>query len=53
MGVGRFFSRGWPKVVKLDFSHLKLKKQPFLLNISKSRGAKTPCPLFRRLWLYA
>ena len=30
---------GGPKVVKFVFSHLKLKKQPFVLKISKSRGA--------------
>ena len=29
MGVGRIFSRGWPKVVKFDFFHLKTKKTTF------------------------
>ena len=29
-------------MVKFDFSHSKLRKQPFLLKFSKSRGSKTP-----------
>jgi len=56
MGIGRIFSRGGtggfskifpggPKVVKFVFSHSKLKKQPFLLKISKSRGALAHSPL--------
>ena len=62
MGVGRIFpgggatgffqsfSRG-PKVVKFVFSHLKLRKQPFLLKFSKSRGERAPLPPpFRRPW---
>jgi len=57
MGVWGIFSRGValgdffkiflgrePKVVKFDFSQSKLRKQPFLLKFSKSRGVKTPCP---------
>jgi len=32
------------KVVKFVFSHSKLRKQPFLLRSSKSRGASPPCP---------
>jgi len=55
MGVGRIFSREGPvgdfpkifsregpKVVKFVFYHPKLKKQPFLLIISKSRGGLGP-----------
>ena len=54
MGVGRIFSmgavgnfpkifsRGGPKVVKFGFYPSKLKKQPFLLIISKSRGGAWP-----------
>jgi len=54
MGVGRIFSRGepvgdfpkifsrGPKVVKFGFYPSKLKKQPFLLIISKSRGGQGP-----------
>jgi len=38
---------GRPKVVKFVFPHLKLRKQPFLLNISKSRLG---CPAFRHPW---
>jgi len=58
MGVGRIFfqgrgtrgffqnfSRRVPKVVEFDFSHTKLRKQLFLLKISKTRG---PRPPFRR-----
>jgi len=57
MGIGRtfssrgalgdfflHFSRG-SKVVKFDFSHSKLRKQPFLLGISKSGGKGPPLPL--------
>ena len=44
MGVGRVFSRGGPKVVKFGFYPSKLKKKPFLLIISKSRGALPPAP---------
>jgi len=51
MGVGRIFSRGalgdfsysFPggaKVVTFDFSPSKLRKQYFMLHISKSRGCK-------------
>jgi len=39
----QIFSRWWPKVVKSVFSHSKLRKQRFLLNISKSKG-KSPLP---------
>jgi len=67
MGVGRIFSaggavgdfpkifsRGGPKVVKFGFYPSKLKKQPFLLIITKSRGAKAPPdPPFRCPWSYA
>jgi len=54
MGVGRILSKGGtlgdfskifpggPKVVKFGFYPSKLKKQPFLLTFSKSRGAKAP-----------
>jgi len=60
MDVGRNFSRGGavgdfpkifpegPKVVKFVFYPSKLKKQPFLLIILKSRGALDPLPPFRR-----
>jgi len=47
---------GGRKVVKFVFSHLKLRKQPFLLKFSKSRGAlsppfRRPCPgLFTAYW---
>ena len=55
MGVGWIFSRGGlrvfsliflggPKVSKFVFSHSKLRKQPFLTKISKSRGPWPPCP---------
>jgi len=56
MGVGRIFfqgatrgfflnfSSGGPKVVKFYFSHSKLRKQPFLLKISKSRRGQAPLP---------
>jgi len=56
MGVGTIFSRGGTrgffqnfskggaKVVKFVFFHSKLKKQPFLLKMSKSRGARSPLP---------
>jgi len=37
-GFFQNFSKGEPKVVKFVFSHSKLRKQPFLLIISKSRG---------------
>jgi len=63
MGVGRIFSRAEPqgdfsqifpggaKVVNFYVSHSKLRKQPFLLKISKSRGAKaSPATPFRRPW---
>jgi len=64
MGVGRIFSRGTsrgfsqiffqggPKVVKFGFHPSKLKKQPFLLIISKSRGVQgppLPTPMVRGL----
>ena len=54
MGVGRIFSREsheriflnfsrvGPKVMKFDFSHSKLRKQPFLLKFLKSRGCQAP-----------
>jgi len=38
----KIFSRGEPKVVKFGFYPSKLKKQPFLLIITKSRGGKAP-----------
>jgi len=45
------FSRGTPKVVKLQFTQTKLRKLPFFAEnligkckISKSRGCKTPLP---------
>jgi len=58
MGVGRIFSffqggtwgfsqnifQGVQKVVKLGFHPSKLKKQPLLLIISKSRGGQAPLP---------
>ena len=56
MGLGRIFSRGatkgfiqnfsrgGPKVVKFVFSHSKLQKKLFLLQFSKSKGAKAPLP---------
>jgi len=37
----KFFQEG-PKVVKFVFSHLKLRKQPFLLKFFKSRGDQGP-----------
>ena len=55
MGVGRIYSRvgplgnfskffpEGPKVAKFVFSHPKLRKQPFLLKISKYRGPRPPC----------
>ena len=43
---------GGPKVVKFDFSHSKLRKQPFLLKFSKSRGPRPPCRPFRHPCLY-
>jgi len=61
MGIGRIFSRGAttgfflnfsrgrPKVVKFVFYRSKLRKK-FLLKISKSMGAKPPCPPFQRHW---
>ena len=42
MGVGRIFSKGGAKVVKFDFSHSKLRKQPFFAEIFKILGAKFP-----------
>ena len=36
-----FFREG-SKVMKFDFSHSKLRKQPFLLKILTSRGCKPP-----------
>jgi len=40
------FSKEMPKVVKFVFSHSKLRKQPFLLKFSKSRGkASLPTPM--------
>ena len=46
-GFFQILSREWPKVVKFVFSHSKLRKQPFLLKISKYRGGQGPlCPLF-------
>jgi len=43
MGVGRIFSTGrGRKAVKFVFYPSKLKKQPFLLKFSKSRGALPP-----------
>ena len=65
MGVGRIFSKGGqqgifpkffqggPKVVKFDFSHLKLRKQPFLLKISKARGPWPPCLSFLTPMLFS
>jgi len=57
MGVGRIFSRGeavgdfpkifsrgGPKVVKFGFYLSKLKRQAFLLIISKLGGCKPPLP---------
>jgi len=46
----KFFQKG-PKVVKFVFSHLKLRKQPFLLKFFKPRGTKVPLLPFRRPWL--
>ena len=37
----KFFQEG-PKVVKLDFSHSKLRKHHFFLKISKSQGGDAP-----------
>jgi len=57
MGVGMIFSRGAtrvffqnfsigvPKVVKFVFSHWKLRKQPFVLKLLKSKGAKVTTAL--------
>ena len=39
-GFFQIFFQGWPKVVKFVFSLSKLRKQPILTNISKSRGVK-------------
>jgi len=55
MGVGRIFSmgalgdfskflQGVPKVVKFVFSHLKLRKLPFLQKKFKIQGARLPLP---------
>jgi len=56
MGVGQIFSRGraledfskffqeGTKSGEICFSHSKLKKQPFLLKMSKSRGSLAPLP---------
>jgi len=53
MGVGRIFSRealrdffrGGGKSSEICFSHSKLRKQPFLLKLSKSRRVPTPMSL--------
>ena len=46
----KFFQEG-PKVVKFVFSHLKLRKQTFLLKFFKSWGTKVPLLPFRSPWL--
>jgi len=58
-GATRVFSKiflGGPKVVKFVFSYSKLRKQPFLLKFSKSKGGQGhPLPPFRRpcvRWVY-
>ena len=43
-GFFQNFSRGGRKWWNLFFSHWKLRKQPFLLNISKSRGGQRSPP---------
>jgi len=43
-GICPIFLQGVAKVVKFLFSQFKLRKQPFLLKFSKSRGVKAPCP---------
>ena len=64
MGVGKNFSRGATRgfsqiflgkpIVKFVFSLSKLRKQPFLLKFSKSRGCLGPPlpPPFRHPWFY-
>jgi len=64
MVVGRIFSRGalWDlskiflggqKVVKFDFSHSKLRKQPFFTEIFKIQGTKVPVrPLPTIMFIY-
>ena len=48
-GFSQNFFQGGPKAVKFVFYPSKLKKQPFLLIILKSRGRLAPlCPSFRR-----
>ena len=42
----KIFSRGGPKVVKFGFYPSKLKKQPFFLIISKSKGGQGSLPPF-------
>jgi len=46
MGALRYFSKfiQGEEVVKFDFYHLKLKKHPFFLKISKLCGDQAPCP---------
>jgi len=48
--ISGFFPEG-PKVVKFVFSHLKLRKQPFLFKFFKPRGTNVPFLPFRRPWL--
>jgi len=48
----RFFPGGG-KMVKFVFFHSKLRKQPFLRKISRSRaGPRPPLPPFRHPWKY-
>jgi len=48
-GRRKDFIQGGTKVVKFVFSHSKLRKKVFLLNISKSgTGPEPACPPFRR-----
>jgi len=52
-GFSQIFFQGGPKKVKFGFYPLNLKKQSFLLIISKSRGGQgPPCPSFRRPCIY-
>ena len=46
----KIFPRG-PYVVKFEFYSSKRRKQPFLLDILKSKGGKIPPPPFQRPWV--
>jgi len=43
-GGTRGYFQGGPKVFKFDFSHSKLRKQPFLLKKFEIQGARLPDP---------